>query len=172
MGAARRLDPIESWLWLNDHNTRRGAKVEGRISKDCIRHGVIHVTATGLIVRDARVLLGKRTSTVRFAAMWDAFGGHLVPCEEPSTALARELREELGIEVSGPRFLGIYEDLDPTSKDLFRHYLFLVMRWRGEPRIANDEHSEIRWFTGKEVASLNVAASLKEAVGRLLPTKP
>ena len=145
--------------------------MEGRISKGCIRYGVIHVTATGLIVRDARVLLGKRTSTVRFAGMWDAFGGHLVPCEEPSTALARELREELGIEVSRTRFLGIYEDLDPTSKDLFRHYLFLVTRWQGEPTIANDEHSEIRWFTAKEVTSLNVAASLKDAVGRLLPTK-
>src|SRR5438445_5889629 len=82
--------------------------------------------------------------------MWDAFGGHLVPCEEPSSALVRELEEELGITVLQPRFLGIYEDIDPTSKELFRHYLFFVTRWRGEPRIANDEHSEIRWFTPDE----------------------
>lgn len=84
---------------------------------------MIHVTATGLIVRNGRVLLGRRTSTVRFARMWDAFGGHLVPCEEPSQALVRELREELGIEASYPRFLGIYEDMDPTSRETFRHYL-------------------------------------------------
>lgn len=171
--AAGRSDPRSSlFMWSNNHNFRGRGAVEGRISEDSVRYGVIHVTATGLIVRGARVLLGKRASTVRFAGMWDAFGGHLVPCEEPSTALARELREELGIEVSRTRFLGIYEDLDPTSKDLFRHYLFLVTRWVGEPRIANDEHSEIRWFTAKEVANLNVAASLREAVGRLLPTKP
>lgn len=133
---------------------------------------MIHVTATGLIVRDGRVLLGKRTSTVRFAGMWDAFGGHLVPCEEPSTALARELGEELGIRPTRPRFLGIYEDLDPTSRDVFRHYLFLVIEWEGEPRIANEEHSEIRWFTPSEVRALNLADFLKSSIAELFPRKP
>lgn len=133
---------------------------------------MIHVTATGLLVRDGRVLLGKRTSTVRFAGMWDAFGGHLVPCEEPSTALVRELGEELGIHPMRPRFLGIYEDLDPTSRELFRHYLFLVLEWEGEPRIANEEHSEIRWFTRSEAAALNLAGSLKDSIAQLLPRKP
>lgn len=133
---------------------------------------MLHVTATGLILRDGRVLLGKRTSTTRFAGMWDAFGGHLTPCEEPATALARELDEELGIRIADPRFLGIYEDIDPTSKERFRHYLFVVARWDGEPRIANEEHSEIRWFTGAEAESLNLAASLKESIQRVLPAKP
>ena len=132
---------------------------------------MIHVTATGLLVRDGRVLLGKRTSAVRFAGMWDAFGGHLVPCEEPSQALVRELREELDIEVFGPRFLGIYEDVDPTSKEVFRHYLFLVTRWSGEVRIADEEHSEIRWFPPASVEGLDLAASLKEAIRRLLSAK-
>jgi 8-oxo-dGTP diphosphatase len=104
--------------------------------------------------------------------MWDGFGGHLVPCEEPATALVRELEEELGIRVSRPRFLAIYEDVDPTSKDLFRHYLFLVTRWDGTPRIANDEHSEIRWFAPDELSSVNLADHLKEEIRRLLPTKP
>ena len=118
------------------------------------------------------MLLGKRTSTVRFAGMWDAFGGHLVPCEDPASALVRELEEELGIRAVQPQFLGIYEDVDPTSRDLFRHYLFLVMLWEGEPRIANEEHSEIRWFTPDEAMALDVAPSLKESIGRMIPTKP
>src|SRR3989442_1119213 len=105
-------------------------------------------------------------------AMWVTFGGHLVPCEEPATALTRELEEELGIKVSRPRFLGIYEDVDPTSKDLFRHYLFFVTRWAGEPRIANEEHSEIRWFAPEQVDSLDVAPSIKAAIHQVLPTKP
>ncbi len=145
---------------------------EERISEDVLDAFVIHVTATGLIARDGRVLLGKRTSTVRFAGMWDAFGGHLVPCEEPSSALVRELEEELGITVLRPRFLGIYEDVDPTSKDLFRHYLFLVTQWNGEPKIANEEHSDIRWFDPEQAERLNLAPSLKEAIRRVLPKKP
>src|SRR5947208_2539904 len=91
---------------------------EERISEDVHDACVIHVTATGLIARDGRVLLGRRTSTVRFAGMWDAFGGHCVPCEEPSSALVRELAEELGITAVRPRFLGIYEDVDPTAKEI------------------------------------------------------
>ena len=132
---------------------------------------MIHVTATGLIVRGDRVLLGKRTSTVRFAGMWDAFGGHLIPCEEPSQALVRELREELGIEASDVRFLGIYEDVDPTSKETFRHYLFLVVRWAREVRITNEEHSEIRWFRPDEVDGLALARSLKDAIHSVFPAK-
>ena len=143
-----------------------------RISRDVLGGRVIHVTATGLIARDGRVLLGRRTSTVRFAGMWDAFGGHLVPCEEPSVALVRELEEELGISALQPRFLGIYEDVDPTSMELFRHYLFFVTRWNGEPRIANDEHSEIRWFAPDEADGLRLAPSLKDAIRRVLPQKP
>jgi len=104
--------------------------------------------------------------------MWDAFGGHLVPCEEPAAALGRELEEELGIRIARPRFLAIYEDVDPTSKDLFRHYLFLVTQWDGTPRIANDEHSELRWFGPDEIASLNLADHLKGEIHRRLPTKP
>jgi len=145
---------------------------EERISEDVLDARVIHVTATGLIARDGRVLLGRRTSTVRFAGMWDAFGGHCVPCEEPSSALVRELAEELGITAVRPRFLGIYEDVDPTSKDLFRHYLFLVTRWNGEPKIANEEHSEIRWFDPEQAERLNLAPRLKEAILRVLPKKP
>jgi len=149
-----------------------GWRSQGRICRSRVPRIVIHVTATGLIARDGRVLLGKRTSTTRFAGMWDAFGGHLVPCEEPATALVRELEEELGIRVSRLRFLGIYEDLDPTSKEVFRHYLFFVTRWQGEPRIANQEHSEIRWFTPEEAEALNLAGSLKESIRRTLPRKP
>ena len=145
---------------------------KNEILEDVLGGCVIHVTATGLIARDGRVLLGKRTSTVRFAGMWDAFGGHLVPCEEPSSALVRELEEELGITALQPRFLGIYEDIDPTSKEVFRHYLFFVTRWSGEPRIANEEHSEIRWFAPDEADDLSLAPSLKDAIRRVLPTKP
>jgi len=145
---------------------------EERISEEGLGGDVLHVTATGLIARDGRVLLGKRTSTVRFAGMWDAFGGHLVPCEEPSAALVRELQEELGITALRPRFLGIYEDVDPTSKDRFRHYLFSVTRWRGDLEIANEEHSEVRWFTPEETGQLDLAPSLKDAIRRVLPKKP
>src|SRR5438445_648953 len=87
------------------------------------------------------------------------------------TALSSFLSTATHRRVADPRFLGIYEDVDPTSKETFRHYLFLVTRWDGEPRIANEEHTEIHWFPPEDVDSLNLAASIRESIHRVLPRK-
>ena len=104
--------------------------------------------------------------------MWDAFGGHLEPGETAEDALRRELSEELGVEVTGARSLGEYEDVDPTSEETFHHHLFLVTGWRGEPRIANEEHSEIRWFRPSEVDGLDLMPRLKAAIREELAGNP
>lgn len=132
---------------------------------------VVRTTSTGLLVERGHVLLGRRTSRLRFAGMWDAFGGHLEPGETPGDALRRELREELGIEVTLAEFVRIYEDVDPTSGETFRHHLFVVRGWDGDPGIANEEHSEIRWFRPEEVPELNLTPSLKQAIVTLVATK-
>src|SRR2546428_11087661 len=163
------VHPIKLWEGTAVYRPIYG---EERISRDALGGRVIHVTATGLIAREGRVLLGKRTSTIRFAGMWDAFGGHLGPCEEASTTFVRELEEELGITALRPRFLGIYEDLDPTSKELFRHSPFFVTRWNGEPRIPTDSTPKIRWIPPDEADGLCLAPSLKDAIRRVLPQKP
>ena len=125
---------------------------------------VVRYTSTALVVREGKVLLGRRTSRVRFANMWDAFGGHREAGETPAHALIRELYEELGIRVTEARFLHEYEDRDPTSKETFHHHLYLVTGWRGEPRIANEEHSEIRWCTAAEAARLRLQPHLKKVI--------
>lgn len=104
--------------------------------------------------------------------MWDAFGGHIEAGESPRAALDRELREELGIRVTRAEFLEVYEDIDPTSSETFRHQLFLVTEWTGEPRIVAPEHSEIRWFRSDEVASLDLMPHLKEAIRARVAGKP
>ncbi|HYM40007.1 MAG TPA: NUDIX hydrolase [Thermoplasmata archaeon] len=130
---------------------------------------MINRTSTALIVRGGKVLLGKRTSTERFAGMWDAFGGHLEEAETPAHALIREVYEELGIRVTAAKFLHEYTDKDPTSKEMFHHHLYLVTGWTGEPRITNPEHSEIRWCTAAEMARLKLQPRLKKALREILP---
>ncbi len=132
----------------------------------------MHYTSTALLVREGKVLLGKRTSRVRFANMWDAFGGHREAGETPAHTLVRELFEELGIRVTAAKFLHEYEDKDPTSKETYHHHLYLVTGWQGEPRIANDEHSELRWYAAAEVAKVKLQPHLKRTIRELLATKP
>lgn len=128
----------------------------------------MHYTSTALIVREGKVLLGKRTSTVRFANMWDAFGGHREEGETPAHTLIRELYEELGIRVTVARFLHEYEDRDPTSRETYHHHLYLVTGWQGIPRIANDEHAEIRWCSALEASKLRLQPQLKKAIREVL----
>jgi 8-oxo-dGTP diphosphatase len=67
---------------------------------DCTGVSRVHV-AVGVIV-DAdgqRVLLAKRLAHVHQGDLWEFPGGKVEPGETSSQALARELREELAIEV-------------------------------------------------------------------------
>ncbi len=58
------------------------------------------VVAAVLIDARKRVLLAQRPPGKTFAGLWEFPGGKMEPGETPESALARELREELGIEVA------------------------------------------------------------------------
>ena len=57
------------------------------------------VSAVGLIDADNRVLIAKRPEGKAMAGLWEFPGGKVEEGETPGVACARELREELGIEV-------------------------------------------------------------------------
>lgn len=58
---------------------------------------VVHVMAGLLLDPAGRVLLAQRPASKHLAGMWEFPGGKCEPGEAPLAALARELREELGI---------------------------------------------------------------------------
>lgn len=58
------------------------------------------VAAVALIDADGRVLLARRPEGKPMAGLWEFPGGKLKPGETPEAALARELKEELGIDVT------------------------------------------------------------------------
>ncbi len=64
-----------------------------------------HVVA-GAVIRDGRVLLAQRTRPPELAGRWELPGGKAEPGESAEQALARELWEELGIEVRGADRIG------------------------------------------------------------------
>ncbi|KAA6186614.1 Nudix family hydrolase [Thiohalocapsa marina] len=60
---------------------------------------IIHVAAGALVDPDGRVLIARRPPGVHQGGLWEFPGGKLEPGEAPSQGLARELHEELGIQV-------------------------------------------------------------------------
>ena len=126
---------------------------------------IAHDCVGALLVRDGRVLLGRRADDRAWLpGAWDVFGGHREPGEDAAAALRRELAEELGIEPVQVRDLGVLEDAASGS---WRLRVYAVGAWRGEARnLRPDEHAELRWCTPAEAAER--LASAHPEFGRLI----
>ena len=61
---------------------------------------LVLVAAVALIDPDARVLISQRPAGKNLAGLWEFPGGKIESGEGPETALIRELKEELDIDVS------------------------------------------------------------------------
>jgi 8-oxo-dGTP diphosphatase len=110
------------------------------------------VSAVALIDADGRVLLTQRPPGKSMAGLWEFPGGKVEAGELPEAALAREMREELGIELcercSAPlTFVShAYEDF---------HLLMLLYscrKWEGIPHGA--EGQQLTWKFPRDMAAL------------------
>ncbi len=124
--------------------------------------------ARGIILKDGKILLGKRLKRDSFYGSWCTFGGYVEPGETSMQALKRELNEELGIDVIDPKFLTATEIvLKNDSRDTLEIHFFLVREWKGE--IANrSEHSEIRWFSRNDLKGSPIGWIGKEVIEKYL----
>jgi 8-oxo-dGTP pyrophosphatase MutT (NUDIX family) len=108
------------------------------------------------VLRDGnRVLLCHRSPRRRLCpGVWDLPGGHVEPGELPGAALARELREELGIGITAPPGPPVQE----VNGEMFDMQIWLIETWTGSPvNAAPDEHDVIAWFTGDALGELSLA---------------
>ncbi len=88
--------------------------------------------AVGVLVRaDGTVLLADRPAGKPYAGYWEFPGGKVEPGETIGDALARELREELGIELGPSMPWVVYEHDYPHA--YVRLHFRRVFEWRGEP---------------------------------------
>src|SRR5438876_1155385 len=64
---------------------------------------IVHVVAAAIVNHDNQVLLALRPDHVHQGGLWEFPGGKVEPGESPHQALARELKEELGLELIAAR---------------------------------------------------------------------
>ena len=92
---------------------------------------------------DGSFLLAQRPVGKVYAGYWEFPGGKVEPGEPPAAALARELEEELGIDI-GPAYPWITRVFTYPHATV-RLNFFRVHEWRGEPHPREDQ--AIAWQT-------------------------
>jgi len=113
----------------------------------------IQVAAAVLLRSDGACLLAQRPAGKIWAGYWEFPGGKLEAGESAAQALRRELREELGIEVTAasPWLTRVFDY--PHGR--VRLHFFRVWRWQGEPY-----PHEGQQFSWQQPAALNLAPVL------------
>ncbi|WP_031749602.1 8-oxo-dGTP diphosphatase MutT, partial [Mycobacterium tuberculosis] len=106
------------------------------------------IVVAGAIVRGCTVLVAQRVRPPELAGRWELPGGKVAAGETERAALARELAEELGLEVAdlavGDR---VGDDIALNGTTTLRAYRVHLLG--GEPRAR--DHRALCWVTAAEL---------------------
>lgn len=124
------------------------------------------VMAVALVDEEGRVLLARRPAGKELAGLWEFPGGKLHHGETPETALVRELKEELGIEVAP----GCLAPIAFASHDYEAFHLlmplFICRKWRGIARAC--EGQELKWVRPESLREYAMPPADAPLVAQLL----
>ncbi|MFC9918671.1 NUDIX hydrolase [Agromyces binzhouensis] len=113
------------------------------------------VGVTAVILRDGRVLLGRRSDTGALTPIT----GIVDPGEEPAVAAAREAHEEAGVRIAVDRLAWVHQ----VPRVVYGNgdqadYLDLTFRcsWLdGEPHPADGEMTDLGWHDPADLGAVN-----------------
>ncbi len=110
---------------------------------------LILVVAVALIDADNRVLIAQRPEGKQLAGLWEFPGGKVDAGERPEQALIRELKEELGIDVTEPCLAPLtfashaYDDFHLLMP------LYICRRWSGD--VTSREGQNLAWVRANKL---------------------
>ncbi len=97
--------------------------------------------ACAIIMDGERVLVAQRSEEMPHPLKWEFPGGKLKPGETPENCIIREIREELGVEITVQKLLPSVKHTYRTNKVKLIPFVCLIKG--GE--ISLSEHKSYRW---------------------------
>ncbi|WP_368562644.1 Nudix family hydrolase [Pseudoxanthomonas sp. UTMC 1351] len=124
----------------------------------------IHVMAAVITDARGRILLARRTEGRDLAGRWEFPGGKREPGETPEAALARELQEELGIDIEvGEHVISVPQQY-PDKR--LRLDVRRLTRWKGTPR--GHEGQALAWVAPDKLTRYAMPPADRPVVAALL----
>lgn len=123
-----------------------------------------------VVVKEGRALVVRR-ATEPLRGEWSIPGGMLELGEKLREGIAREVREETGLEVEVGEVLDVFDSIFPDSEGRMQyHYVlidFLCSPVAGEV-CASSDVSDARWVTGHEAGELHMKAATVGVIRKAL----
>ena len=117
----------------------------------------VFVAAVAMIDADGRVLMAERPEGKSLAGLWEFPGGKVEEGETPEAALVRELKEELGIDISESCLAPFTFASHSYEKFHLFMPLYLCRVWKGEPHGA--EGQTLKWVYPHKMVDLPMPAA-------------
>jgi len=104
---------------------------------------VLLVAACALVDPDGRVLIARRPEGKSMAGLWEFPGGKVEPGELPEATVIRELKEELGIDVTEACLAPLTFASHGYEEFHLLMPLYVCRRWEGS--VTAQEGQEVKW---------------------------
>jgi 8-oxo-dGTP diphosphatase len=104
---------------------------------------LVLVAAVALVDADGRVLIARRPEGKPMAGLWEFPGGKVEDGERPELTLIRELKEELGIDVTEACLAPLTFASHAYEKFHLLMPLYVCRRWQGT--VTSLEGQELKW---------------------------
>lgn len=112
---------------------------------------IVRVGVAVILVRDGKVLLGKRKGS-HGQGMWGFPGGHVEYGETPEVCAIREVYEETGLTITSPRTGSYTNTIFTSSEKQYITLFFIADAPSGEPQVREPEKCEMwQWYSWNEL---------------------
>src|SRR6267154_1232144 len=126
---------------------------------------IVLVVAVALVDVDGRVLLAQRPEGKSMAGLWEFPGGKVDGDETPETALIRELKEELGIDVTESCLAPLTFASHRYDRFHLLMPLYVCRRWQG--MVTPREGQTLAWVRTSRLADYPMPPADKPLVAVL-----
>ena len=124
----------------------------------------LKVVAAIIYSADGRMLIGRKRAGKSMAGFWEFPGGKVEENEDPESAVLREIKEELGLEISIDALYSDYLFHYPTRTI---HFLFFkCQHLSGKPEL--QDHDRIEWVKVDELTAYQFSPGDEPVVKTLL----